>query len=35
MDLDGVQDILLTTYDGELLFFKDTVKLIMQQQQGR
>ena len=25
IDLDGVRDILLATYDGEVLFFKDTV----------
>lgn len=26
IDLDGVPDILLATYDGEVLFFKDTVR---------
>ncbi len=27
MDLDGVQDILLATYNGEVMVFKDTVRL--------
>ncbi len=26
IDLDGVADIVLATYDGEILFFKDTVR---------
>jgi hypothetical protein len=26
VDLDGVPDIVLGTYDGEILFFKDTVR---------
>jgi hypothetical protein len=26
VDFDGVRDIMLATYDGEVLFFKDTVK---------
>lgn len=25
VDFDGIQDILVATYDGEILFFKDTV----------
>ena len=25
MDFDGVRDVMLATYDGEVLFFKDTV----------
>ena len=25
-DFDGVRDIMLATYDGEILFFKDTVR---------
>ena len=25
IDFDGIQDILVATYDGEILFFKDTV----------
>ena len=27
IDLDGVPDILLATYDGDILFFKDTVRM--------
>lgn len=26
IDFDGIQDILVATYDGEILFFKDTVR---------
>lgn len=26
VDFDGVQDIVVTTYDGEVLFYKDTVR---------
>lgn len=27
IDFDGVRDILMATYDGEVLFFKDTVRV--------
>ncbi len=28
IDFDGVPDIVLATYNGEILFFKDTVRLL-------
>lgn len=28
IDFDGIQDILVATYDGEILFFKDTVSCL-------
>ena len=35
VDFDGVQDILVATYDGEVLFFKDTVSMPNSTKWGR
>jgi len=31
IDYDGVRDVVVATYDGEILFFKDTVRELEQQ----
>lgn len=35
IDADGIRDVLVTTFDGEVVFFKDNVSGQQQQQLGR